>query len=428
MSRHSILLVVPIFVSAACANISQAPPRQAPLVLEADQRAEELSSIAALLTSVQLACRQRPESLEFVEHLRTQILDNPIVAPQYGVLTPQRPILSLEERCAQAKLYEKHFNQSMALHSENSYPTDIQLVLVELQRLKHDLDKEGEFEDRLALEWALRWARVDTRLAGFVQLRTGSLQIALQVDDLTPARNTVRSRATRRSSTPHPPRAELSPVPTAVEESPDQAIEREFHRLKRGRVSFTPPPTASRVGVRDTLHLWITKDTARALPRIKVSSRWLDTTELNRQATDLATRLVPVSTRMSANLTGSGYRIRRIFPTADGEGTQLVSDDDETKWEWEFQPRRSGRPELLLSVKAYVRAAGEQDMREFEVLRESIPVDVDRIASARIWWEDQPAAVQNALAGAGLFLTTVSALLALVKARPKGGRWRRRGL
>jgi hypothetical protein len=83
---------------------------------------------------------------------------------------------------------------------------------------------------------------------------------------------------------------------------------------------------------------------------------------------------VKVSSTVKASLTGSGFLIEPI-----AEEIQPVSGAENTEWQWEIIPKRTGVQRLRLTLSALITVEGTERQRFIETFSRDIEVRVDKI-------------------------------------------------
>jgi hypothetical protein len=83
---------------------------------------------------------------------------------------------------------------------------------------------------------------------------------------------------------------------------------------------------------------------------------------------------VKVSSTVKASLTGSGFLIEPI-----AEEVQPVSGSENTEWQWEIIPKKTGVQRLRLTLSALISVEGTERQRFIETFSRDIEVQVDKI-------------------------------------------------
>ena len=136
-------------------------------------------------------------------------------------------------------------------------------------------------------------------------------------------------------------------------------VDEVLEHLSNANIAFKTPDSMKKGEKREVqLLLSLTETSQQILDRMEILP-----------TDNVGTENIKISERMSANLSGSGFKIVEVTPTE-----QVVSSKLTTEWRWEIYSLEKGNQSLYLSLNALIYLDGEKSPRSIKTFSKEIVV------------------------------------------------------
>ncbi len=148
-------------------------------------------------------------------------------------------------------------------------------------------------------------------------------------------------------------------APPYQETSPPRSIDKLLDEMVFGAIAFNAPVN---INIDDSPQIELFLSLTEAVENLKQSIT---------EEGDKVGATIKVSDRMSARLSGNGFKIITITPEI-----QAVSKYQQTKWKWEIHPKKEGRHKLHLTLAVLLEINGYNTPRAIKTFDKIIEVNV----------------------------------------------------